>query len=88
MHFFGGQIKLGQDLFCNIGRLGQVVAVADDLVLEPGNIQRITAFLNLLAGKAAEPAGFTLVFTLGFAEWIAAAGGHEFLEMFYRQGGA
>jgi len=46
---------LGQDLFCNIGRLGQVVAVADALVLEPGNIQRIIAFLNLLAGKAAEP---------------------------------
>ena len=53
--------------FGNVGRLGQVVAAADAVVLEPGDIEGIIALGNLLAGKAAETAGFALVLTLGFA---------------------
>jgi len=79
---------LGQDLFCNIGRLGQIVAAADAVILEPGDIQRIIALFNLLAGKAAETVRFTLVFTLGLGVWVAAIGGHKLFEMFYRQEGA
>ena len=88
LHLLGGDAELGQDFIGNVGRFGQVVAASDAVVLEPGDVEGVVAFGDLLTGEAAEAAGFALILALGLAVGVVAEGVHEVLKMIMRQRGA